>query len=401
MNTNTVLASVAGAVLLFATPAPAAAQTFTGLGRLPGTTYSYGFGVSGDGLTAVGWSDHAFRWTAAGGMQDLGTMGGIVSQALAASDDGSFITGNGDLAPPAPFYSAFRWSSAEGMVSLGTLGAASYGLAISADGAVVVGHSFLAPYSFNRAFRWTAASGMQDLGTLSGDNAARAQGVSADGSVVVGYSVGTSESRAFRWTSATGMVSLGHLAGGYLCYAYGVSRDGSVVAGWGNTAEGNTIAFRWTAEDGIMVPLGTLPTGTGSFANAISGDGATVVGRADAAGFPRAFLWTAGTGLVDLNTYLPTLGLNLTGWTLTKTNGVSADGRTIVGDGTHNGNAEAWIATLHALCPADFNHDGAFNSQDFFDFLTAFFAGAADFNADGTTNSQDFFDFLTAFFAGC
>jgi hypothetical protein len=55
------------------------------------------------------------------------------------------------------------------------------------------------------------------------------------------------------------------------------------------------------------------------------------------------------------------------------------------------------------ICLADFNHDGIVNSQDFFDFLTAFFAGApnSDFNADGITNSQDFFDFLTAFFAGC
>jgi hypothetical protein len=54
-------------------------------------------------------------------------------------------------------------------------------------------------------------------------------------------------------------------------------------------------------------------------------------------------------------------------------------------------------------CAADFNNDGVVNSQDFFDFLSAFFAGtpSADFNGDGTINSQDFFDFLTAFFAGC
>ncbi len=54
-------------------------------------------------------------------------------------------------------------------------------------------------------------------------------------------------------------------------------------------------------------------------------------------------------------------------------------------------------------CAPDFNNDGVVNSQDFFDFLTAFFATApsADFNDDGLVNSQDFFDFLTGFFAGC
>jgi hypothetical protein len=63
--------------------------------------------------------------------------------------------------------------------------------------------------------------------------------------------------------------------------------------------------------------------------------------------------------------------------------------------------AETW--ELHASCAADFNDDGLVNSQDFFDFLTAFFASqpTADFNHDGTVNSQDFFDFLTAFFLGC
>jgi hypothetical protein len=53
--------------------------------------------------------------------------------------------------------------------------------------------------------------------------------------------------------------------------------------------------------------------------------------------------------------------------------------------------------------PVDWDGNDVLNSQDFFNFISDFFAGSADFNRDAVTNSQDFFDFLGCFFnpAGC
>ncbi len=54
-------------------------------------------------------------------------------------------------------------------------------------------------------------------------------------------------------------------------------------------------------------------------------------------------------------------------------------------------------------CPADYDHDGIINSNDFFDFLGDFFdsRGNADLNLDLQITSQDFFEFLAHFFSGC
>jgi cytochrome c peroxidase len=61
------------------------------------------------------------------------------------------------------------------------------------------------------------------------------------------------------------------------------------------------------------------------------------------------------------------------------------------------------ILGVAPTCRADFNADGAVNSQDFFGFLGAFFAqdNAADFDASGAVTSADFFAFLGVFFSGC
>jgi probable HAF family extracellular repeat protein len=116
------------------------------------------------------------------------------------------------------------------------------------------------------------------------------------------------------------MQDLGTL-GGYRGSAWGVSADGSVVVGGAENAAGWERAFRWTASGG-MQNLGTLG-GDQSAAYGVSADGSVVVGETiNAAGYYRAFRWTAAWGMQDLGT----LG---GGWS--KAYGVSADGSVVVG----------------------------------------------------------------------
>jgi probable HAF family extracellular repeat protein len=228
---------------------PSLAQQLIWLGTLPGGDESRAFGVSADGSVVVGMAFNAagqwraFRWTEAGGMQELGTLGGAQSGATGVSADGSVVVGWAYNA--AGQLRAFRWTEAGGMQELGTLGGYwSEAHGVSADGSVVVGKAVNAAGQW-RAFRWTAARGMQDLGTLGGDWS-EAWGVSADGSVVVGISGG----RAFRWTAARGMEDLNTTYaslltnGSWLGEAHAISPDGRYIVGQGyNAATGRWEAF--------------------------------------------------------------------------------------------------------------------------------------------------------------
>jgi probable HAF family extracellular repeat protein len=69
-------------------------QSITWLGVPPDGGYSYAYDVSADGAVVVGGTNgRAFRWTASGGMQDLGTLGRNGSLAWGVSADGAVVVG--------------------------------------------------------------------------------------------------------------------------------------------------------------------------------------------------------------------------------------------------------------------------------------------------------------------
>lgn len=144
--------------------------------------------------------------------------------------------------------------------------------------------------------------------------------------------------RAVRWSEDGQAVPLGTVAGSTSTLSVAASTNGEVIAGHVYFGGPHAFyhAFRWTTLDG-MIDLGA-PAGSDSCqVLAMNGTGSAMVGYSSGFfGDTRAFLWSESLGMVDLNSYLPTLGIDLTNWTLTQATGVSDDGFTLTGRGSYD-----------------------------------------------------------------
>jgi probable HAF family extracellular repeat protein len=236
--------------------------------------------VVGTGYTAAG-MQHAFSWTAAGGMVDLGTLGGPYSSAAAVNNNGQIV---GSSYTAAGQGHAFLWSAAGGMVDLGDMGTGqgSQGTALN-DGGQVVGIINSAFGRNQHAFSWTAGGGMIDLGTLCGSGNSGADAVNNYGQVV-GWAYSCSPgmapaNHAFSWTVSGGMIDLcgtnSCINNGGQSEAMAVNTGGEAVGYGAGTYfnAGNGDAFSWT-QTGGMVDLGNL--GNVSRAEAINSVGQAV-----------------------------------------------------------------------------------------------------------------------------
>ena len=197
----------------------------------------------------------------------------------------------------------------QGIGFLGT-GTSSTATGVSGDGSVVVGYA-TSSSGYVEAFSWTGGT-MLGLGALPYGITSWAYGTNYDGSVVVGMSYyGTPSDvdyayQAFAWNAGT-MTGLPFLSGltGAESEANAVSSNGAVVVGWSQSSEGATTpgdrleAFRWSG--GTIMGLGYLPGGYRSVATATNADGSIVVGWGnDATDHTEAFLWTTTAGITGL-----------------------------------------------------------------------------------------------------
>jgi probable HAF family extracellular repeat protein len=324
----------------------------------PADNGSWASDVSRDGSVVVGSSgagtrSDAFRWSAATGVQPLGTPAGFTGSVseLVVSDDGSTVAAS--FYRPEEFTvpgRAFRWTPAGGFVSLGSLGGRTgdetAALALSADGSVIVGQSANANGNVE-AFRFSATSGMTGMGFANPSEAySTASGVTPDGLTAVGSSTGTnSNGHHFRWTQQGGLEMLSELPNTLGSQAEAVSDDGKVVVGTAVISFPRFRAYRWT-ESGGMQLLSDAPGDANEVAEDVSGDGRIVVGNAG----NNAFIWDAVNGMRSLKDVLVSqygLGAELAGLRLASAEAISGDGRTIVGAAANSdGDLVAYRAVL-------------------------------------------------------
>lgn len=177
----------------------------------------------------------------------------------------------------------------------------SGGLALSADGSVVVGFSG-SQFPGRHATRWTGANwAPQDLGTAQGQSDGILYGAADSGNAAFGWAQVANNFVPFRWTSQSGIQNLPTPWNDSRARA--ISPDGSFIVG--EARPGNfTVPIRWT---GINAPSQLpLPQGSLSGRATVAGRAGNILGSAGAAGTTALVRWNSATNAVSaIATFAP------------------------------------------------------------------------------------------------
>ncbi len=183
-------------------------------------------------------------------------------------------------------------------------------------------------------------------------------------------------------------------------HAYRVSGDGRAI--FGNVSGLNGPVWRWTAEEGSRY------LGFGSWIEDANRDGSILVG------WSPPFLWDECAGLRTLREWLlQRFGLDMgisAPFRIESVNGVSADGRTLVGSAfNENGDPEGFVIRLPPVAPGDFDDDGVIDGHDCATLVDSMRGPGApyppcrrtDLNGDGATDLRDFVQFQRRYASPC
>lgn len=252
--------------------------------------------VTGTAVLADGTS-HAFRWTVAGGLEDLGANGGRQSQGFAINEQGDVVGTYFDQNwSPHPFIAR----PGEAMQDLGAVYPQIFQATSLTNDGRMAGYS-----RYGHAFRTLLGGAFQELSAYL--SVATDMNDAGD---VAGYGWHDADSMthpetAFRYSDLRGYEDLGTL-GGFRSNGFGINEDG-VVVGTSELVAG-FIGHAFRARPGLpMEDLGGL---AGGFAGGVStawaiNKGGDIVGQSDSPYGWSAFVYSDGEGMIDLKARIP------------------------------------------------------------------------------------------------
>ena len=248
------------------------------LSVLAGQTSSSARAVSADGSIVVGFSGtRAFSWASLGGMQDLGSLPGMVwarAEAISANSTstnfgGTVIVGRYNTGGGTEL--GFRRTVASGMVALPLLSVNTTALrprAVNGDGTVIIGQAVDPAVGGFGSFVWTPALASKPLAAhltsrgvnLAGWQLTDATGVSADGTAMCGLGLFNSTPRGWvvrnlpcpSFNSPIGAIGDNGCVGGGV--VMGVNWSIQVGAT-------GSVTFRWF-RNGVQISDGVQPSGS-------------------------------------------------------------------------------------------------------------------------------------------
>ncbi|MGH2347606.1 MAG: hypothetical protein ACRDG4_20455, partial [Chloroflexota bacterium] len=323
--------------------------TITSLGTLGGPV-GQAVGINSQGEIAGtadlpgGKTHHAFLWSAKV-LTNLGTLGGSYTDATGINNLGQVvgiaeIKGLGDgtahfCESTTQACHAFLWDHGV-MRDLGTLGGVSSQAEGINDRCQVVGNSETSVAGNQSPFIWQNGKMKVLGGKISKIAIGGASAINNKGQVVGIYvpQVGGSQHGFFWYKNKVTDLGVGD---GTASEAYGINNKGQVVGETVMADNTTDHAIVWKA--GVFQYLSTFTGDQGSWASAINDAGLVVGGSYKGTTSSRAVLWRAGH-VVDLNTLIPTG----TGWHLDSASSINKQGQ-IVGGGTLHGKQRAFLLT--------------------------------------------------------
>ncbi len=350
-----------------------------GLGDLPGGKFqSRAFAISGDGEFVVGTSttedgEEGFRYEVkTKKLVSIGDLpgGSVECHPSSISGDGSTVVGWGHTDEG---NTGFKWTQEKGLVPLGDLGGGEFSLirsqatGISRNGKHIVGvagtikrNDFGRGFNRYEAFLMSGDKPMQGLGSpIREASWSSAFAVSDDANFIGGMSEPSDRhvGLATCWLEASRSVLLPQLRdvpiGAYsrsIIYATNPSGTAFIGENCGDSFLIVVDGFKGSdasPKPGLHVFERFDDQRPGS-AFALADDAHLVVGSVDSQMYQKeAFVWSPKDGSQRLAKYLATKSIDTKGWILNSAQGISADGRRIVGYGTNpEGEEEAFLVIL-------------------------------------------------------